>query len=139
MKLSKADRNLILDKSNGHCWYCGCNLIGTKWQADHFHPIIRYGDGKCAYPQLDTMTNMVPSCAPCNNYKFCASIDVFRKNVEEQNRLTLQASTGLRMLNRMGRVSFSQEPVVFWFEMAGLPMPDVYEMLGVSSESAHAL
>jgi|GEM_PF-1557910 len=138
MKLSKADRASILDKSNGRCWYCGTNLTGTKWQADHFHPIIRYGDGKCAYPQLDTMANMVPSCAPCNNYKLSASVEVFRRNVAEQERLTLQASTGLRMLNRMNRVTFSQDPVKFWFEESGLSVPDIYEILGVSAESAHA-
>lgn len=139
MKLSKTERASILEKSNGHCWYCGSSLVGTRWQADHFHPIIRYGDGKCAYPQLDTMANMVPSCAPCNNYKLSASIDVFRRNVEEQARLTLQASTGLRMLNRMGRISFSKEPVKFWFENNGLSMPDIYDILGVSAESAGAI
>lgn len=137
MKLSKADRALILNKSHGNCWYCGVSLIGVKWQADHFHPIIRYGDGKCAHPQLDTMMNMVPSCAPCNNYKLSSSIEVFRRNVAEQERLTLKASTGLRMLNRLGRVSFNQEPVKFWFEENGLSVPDIYEMLGVSVESAH--
>ena len=139
MKLSKADRALILDKSKGHCWYCGVNLVGVKWQADHFHPIVRYGDGRCAYPQLDTIANMVPSCAPCNNYKLSASIEVFRRNVAEQERLTLQASTGLRMLNRMNRVTFSQDPVKFWFEERGFSVPDIYEILGVSAESAHAV
>lgn len=138
MRLSKADRASILNKSNGRCWYCGVNIAGTKWQADHFHPIIRYGDGKCAYPQLDTMANMVPSCAPCNNYKLSAPIEVFRSNVAEQERLTLKASTGLRMLNRMGRVTFSQAPVKFWFEENELSVPDIYEILGVSEESAHA-
>ena len=137
MRLSKIDRELILNKSNGRCWYCGINLVGTKWQADHFHPIIRYGDGKCAYPQLDTMDNMVPSCAPCNNYKLSASIEVFRSNVAEQERLTMKASSGLRMLNRIGRVIFSQEPVRFWFEDSGFSVPDIYEILGVSAESAH--
>jgi hypothetical protein len=53
--------------------------------------------------------------------------------------LTLQASSGLRMLSRMGRVSFSQDPVSFWFERAGLSMPDVYEMICVSHESAQAV
>lgn len=137
MKPSKDDRSLIFDKSNGHCWYCGVNLVGTKWQADHFHPIIRYGDGRCAYPQLDTMANLVPSCAPCNNYKLSSSIEAFRRNVAEQERLTLQASTGLRMLNRMGRITFSKDQVEFWFEKNGLSVPDIYEILGVSVESAH--
>lgn len=138
MKLSKADRAIILDKSKGHCWYCGVNLVVVKWQADHFHPIVRYGDGRCAYPQLDSMLNMVPSCAPCNNYKHSAPIETFRRNVAEQERLTLQSSTGLRMLHRMRRVEFSQRPVRFWFEDAGLVAPDIFEILGVSEESAHA-
>lgn len=137
MRLSEIDRELILNKSNGKCWYCGINLIGTKWQADHFHPIIRYGDGRCAYPQLDAIDNIVPSCAPCNNYKSSSSIEVFRRNITEQERLTLKASTGLRMLNRLGRVTFSQEPVTFWFEENELSTPDIYEIMGVSEESAH--
>lgn len=138
MKLTKTQRTQILAKSDGRCWYCGIDISAAKWQADHFHPIVRYGDGRCAYPQLDSMLNMVPACAPCNNYKHSAPIETFRRNVAEQYRLTLQASTGLRMLHRMGRVQFSQEAVTFWFETAGLSMPDIYEILGVSDESAHA-
>lgn len=134
MKLSKSARQTVLDKSGGHCWYCGANIASTRWQADHFHPIVRFND-RCLYPLLDAIENMVPACGPCNNYKHSMSIEVFRNNVARQREATLKASTGLRQLLRLGRVEFSSDPVVFWFERAGLQAPDMMAIMGVSDEA----
>ena len=58
------ERQLIFDKTKGKCLYCGLDLTGIKWQADHFHPIIRHPEkGTCVYPKLDTIDNLFPSCA----------------------------------------------------------------------------
>lgn len=134
MKLSKSARQSVLDKSGGHCWYCGVNIEGKRWQADHFHPIVRFNDS-CLYPLLDAIENMVPACAPCNNYKSSMGIEVFRNNVARQRDATLNASTGLRQLLRLGRVEFSSDPVVFWFERSGLSAPDMMAIIGVSDEA----
>lgn len=130
MKLTKSWRETILAKSGGCCWYCGTNLAGTRWQADHFHPIVRLGKG-CMYPLLDTVDNLVPACGPCNHYKSDMSIERFRDNVMRQREATLKASTGLRQLHRLGRVEFTDDPVVFWFERDGLQVPDMMALMGI--------
>ena len=128
-------RDRILAKSGGKCWYCGCDLSGTRWQADHFHPLVRYGDGDCAYPEMDTEKNLVPSCAPCNNYKSSHSIEGLRYAVSNLRESTLKQSTGLRMLYRMGLVLFNEEPVQFWFEKSGFYQASMDELLGISPEA----
>lgn len=132
-------RERILAKSGGKCWYCGCDLSGSIWHADHFHPIVRYGDGVCAYPELDTEINLVPACAPCNKYKTSFSIEELRKQIANLAGVTLRQSTGLRMLLRMGRVEFSDKPVEFWFESAGIIQPTVAEIMGISPEAEEVI
>lgn len=127
-------RQAIWDKTGGKCFYCGCELPEKGWQKDHFHPVIRIGE-KMAYPELDTMENMVPSCAPCNNFKSSHPVDCYRKFISDQFENTLKYSTGLRQLNRLGLVDMSEKPVVFWFESQGIAMPTVYEIIGVSDEA----
>lgn len=143
-------RQEILAKTEGKCFYCGCELPAKGWHADHFHPIIRkleeryddkgrvigYTTGKaCMYPELDTIDNLVPSCAPCNNFKHSSTIEGYRWLVAEQFENTLKNSTGLRQLNRLGLIDISEKPVTFWFERQGIHAPDIWAMLGVSDEA----
>lgn len=127
-------RQAIFDKSGGKCWYCGCDLTGTRWQADHYYPVIRV-DGKMLYPELDTIDNLVPSCAPCNNFKHSFSPEGYRSIVRDQFENTLKYSTGLRQLNRFGLVDISSKPVVFWFEKQNIKMPDELKLCGISKEA----
>lgn len=47
-------RQAIWDKSNGHCWYCGCQLGEKGWHADHFEPVVRnLVTGKPHFPERD--------------------------------------------------------------------------------------
>lgn len=143
-------RELIWNKTGGKCFYCGCELPKKGWHADHFHPIVReivpvknisgittgYTTGKeCQYPELDTVENMVPSCAPCNNFKHSYSIDGYRKIIAEQFKNTLKNSTGLRQLERLGLVDLSEKPVEFWYEKEGIEPPCELKMIGISDEA----
>jgi hypothetical protein len=135
----KNKRELILNKSGGKCWYCGCNLNGTRWQADHFYPVIRVG-GEMLYPELDTFDNLVPSCAPCNNFKSSSNIEGMRFRVNEQFENTLKNSVGLRQLDRMGLIWFiNDEPVKFWFEHQGLSVKPEYDICGISQEARNVV
>ena len=111
-------RKSIWDKSGGKCWYCGVELGEKGWHADHFHPIIRnywLNDGSSIYPELDTIDNLVPSCAPCNNFKHSLSIEGYRSLCSEQFENIPKYTTGARQLVRLGLIDFSPRPVVFWF------------------------
>lgn len=148
--MTKNKRQEIWSKTEGKCFYCGCELPEKGWHADHFHPIVRdivpvlneqgrttsFTTGKsCAYPELDTIDNLVPSCAPCNNFKHSYSIEGYRYIVAEQFKNTLKGSTGLRQLERLGLVDLSEKPVKFYFEKVGIKPPCEFELLGISDEA----
>lgn len=137
-------RKAIWDKSGGKCWYCGCELGEKGWHADHFHPIIRdlkivtngnrvtmTTDKTCAKPMFDVPENLVPSCAPCNNFKHSFSLEGYRSLIRDQFENTLKNSTGLRQLNRLGLVDMTEKPVVFWFEKQGIEMPTKGKLMGL--------
>lgn len=120
MKMSKK-RQAIFDKSNGKCWYCGCELV-KGWHADHFYPIRRNdpqwidSHGACDHPEHDTEDNKVPACASCNIMKSSMSIEDFRsviaQFVESLNLYTNQ----YKFAKKYGLVTETSKPVVFWFE-----------------------
>lgn len=132
--MNKKMRAQILAKTNGVCFYCGCNLPEKGWQADHFHPVIRLGKKMC-YPELDTLENLVPSCAPCNNFKSASTIDGYRAMIADQFENVQKYSTGMRQLVRLGLVDMSPVPVRFWYEENGIKVRSIYEMIGVSKEA----
>ena len=121
MKLSKK-RQAIYDKSNGHCWYCGCKLV-KGWHADHFYPIRRNNPkwindktNACEHPEHDTEENKVPACASCNIMKSQMGIEDFRdvisQFVESLNLYTNQ----YKFAKRYNLIQETNKPVVFWFE-----------------------
>lgn len=140
-------RKIIFEKTNGRCFYCGCNLPKTGWHADHFHPIVRrlednrdkngvligYKTGKdCLYPELDTIENLVPACAPCNNFKHSLSIEGYRRIVSDQFKNVLKNSTGLRQLERLGLIDIKEKPILFWYEKNNIEAPDEFKIIGIS-------
>lgn len=142
-------RKAIYEKSNGHCFYCGCKLGEKGWHADHFHPIIRINDyeiinhklvgkdtGKRVHPDLDCDENLVPACAPCNLFKTTYSIDFLREEIVAQFERVRAKSSGFKMLERMGLITCHEnEPVKFWFEKMGVVMPSKSELMGLHPDS----
>ncbi len=62
--------NLVYDRTNGYCYYCGKRLsfqnhgrVGARgaWHIDHFIPFSRNG--------ADQLRNLVPACVRCNTMK----------------------------------------------------------------------
>jgi len=60
--LSKTDRVLIHQKTDGKCHICGINLSVDKYEADHIKSHSKEG--------ADTIENFLPSCKTCNNYRW---------------------------------------------------------------------
>jgi 5-methylcytosine-specific restriction endonuclease McrA len=138
MRLTQKQRKAVWDKSGGLCWYCGVPLPEKGWHADHFHPVIResvyqsqgHGTGKMVATgsmlraHLDTLENMVPSCAPCNLFKSTYDVEFFRQEIAAQIDRCWAASSGFRIAVRLDQIECKPEqPVVFWFEREGLPAP----------------
>lgn len=74
--ISKAMRQLVYDKCEGHCSYCGKPLAMEEMQVDHI---------KSHYYHLgtDDIGNYLPSCALCNRSKSAMDLEHFRKYIEE--------------------------------------------------------
>lgn len=62
--------NLVYDRTEGYCYYCGKRLsfnnygaVGARgaWEIDHFIPYSRNG--------AHQVTNFVPACVDCNTRK----------------------------------------------------------------------
>lgn len=135
MNVSKKDREVIKNKFNGKCAYCGCEL-GKGWHADHIKSINRYSElvrdekgrtirdekgnakriVKIDRPENDNIENINPACASCNINKHNLSIEDFRKLIQGfMNSLNLR-STPYKFIKKYGLVEETGKPVVFYFE-----------------------
>ena len=108
-------RQEIWSKSNGKCWYCGCQLP-KRWHVDHFHPVKRNPDGTCDHPENEHFNNLVPSCPSCNIMKSSMDIEKFRWLISNfVTRLNRDISI-YRHAKRYGLIKETGKEVVFWFE-----------------------
>ena len=60
--LSKQQRQLVFDKTNGRCHICGIELQLSNFHADHVKTHISGG--------LHAENNYLPSCSTCNNLRW---------------------------------------------------------------------
>lgn len=85
--LSKKQRELIYNKYNGHCSYCGKKLEYKEMQVDHQIPqrraTARAGRGRLPIDKVENFDNYFPSCRRCNGHKRAASLETYRRYVEE--------------------------------------------------------
>lgn len=107
-KLTKAERQAVYDKCNGHCAYCGCELAYKDMQVDHVQPISVCG--------ADEIENMLPACRSCNYYKGALDLDGFRYYIERSTMTLQRDSVTYRNAARFGQVIPNKHPVIFYFE-----------------------
>lgn len=140
MALTKKQRQKVRDKSNGKCWYCGCDLPEKGWHVDHFKPVIResrfiypnshnglkqpisVNTGEMLHEDRDSIDNMVPACAPCNLFKGVYSVESFRSEISKQVERGRKQSVNFRTAERFGLIEIVEKPIVFYFEEMGLEL-----------------
>lgn len=133
MAVSKK-RLSVWNKSKGFCWYCGCDIpLESRWHADHVEPVIRQltrvalpagsgfthktvCTGEMHKAENDNIDNLVPCCAPCNNFKFTFPLEDFRKELEAQIDRARKSSVNFRNCERFGLIEIKPAKIVFWFE-----------------------
>jgi 5-methylcytosine-specific restriction endonuclease McrA len=130
MKLTKSQRAQLVMKFGGKCAYCGIDLSGIRWHADHVEPIRRIpkyvvdengkgkivASGKIEQAQADVFSNLFPSCASCNIDKHATPLYLWRRRLEDLIDNLRRNSSPFRHAERFGRLSIVNSPVVFWFE-----------------------
>ncbi len=126
-------RERIYNKSDGRCWYCGCELNG-RWHIDHIEPVRRSSrwmktkgggrelrsTGKMNKKENHIEDNMVPACMPCNIFKHTFTLEQFRKELSKQVQRARRDSRNFRMAEKYGLIEVKEQPIVFYFEEMGL-------------------
>ena len=115
--MTKNERQLIFDKYDGKCAYCGCDLV-KGWHVDHLKPIRRkkYKKGECRYPQRECIDNCMPACASCNINKHAMKLEQYRQLVEGFMKHLNERNTQYKIAKRFGLVVEQVKPVIFYFE-----------------------
>ena len=114
--MTKKERELIFNKYNGKCAYCGCELK-KGWHIDHIEPIVRnWLNGTCEKPENENLENYNPSCPSCNIQKNSYTLEQFRKNIKQFVRSLNQYSTQYKFAKKYGLISETDIEVKFYFE-----------------------
>ncbi len=123
---SKKQREIIFNKYDGKCAYCGIKLQ-KGWHVDELKPIRRnfrwdenkaryVSDGTCLNPENLNIDNQMPSCPSCNINKHSMSLEDFRKLIEGFMDHLNNINTQYKIAKRYGLVKENIKPVIFYFE-----------------------
>ena len=107
-KLSKAERQEVYQKCNGHCAYCGTEIEYKDMQVDHVKP-LRIGG-------LDDMDNMLPACRSCNHYKATLDVEGFKNYLAGIHKRLRRDSIPYQVAERFGIVKHNTDDIQFYFE-----------------------
>jgi 5-methylcytosine-specific restriction endonuclease McrA len=133
----KTDRQRIFDKYNGHCAYCGWELV-KGWHVDEMKPVKRgeeyltdrrgnrIWDMKThgwktkrivLHPENFNIENQMPACASCNINKHSLSLEDFRLLIQGFMKHLNERNTQYKIAKRYGLVHEDIKPIVFYFEL----------------------
>ena len=100
-------RELVYQKYDGHCAYCGREIAMKDMQVDHI--VSRYNNG------TDDLDNLNPACRMCNFRKQTYTIEQFREEIQDQAK-TAMRTFGNRMSAVYGLISYTPHEITFYFE-----------------------
>ncbi|TDX83962.1 HNH endonuclease signature motif containing protein [Epilithonimonas xixisoli] len=125
MKLTKSQREILSQKYDGKCAYCGCELQ-KGWHADHIEACVRnrsYVDGKgwifdgtFEKPENNHIGNFNPSCPKCNINKHQMTIEQFRDSIKQYVQSLNKYSVQYQMAKKYNLINETEIEVVFYFE-----------------------
>lgn len=129
---SKRQKDALRAMFSGRCAYCGCVL--DKMHADHVKPITRVdrdpwgnqlpmAQRKQMNPENNVVSNMMPSCAPCNIHKGGYKLEEWRALLNRSAEVLSRDKSIFRAAVRFGVVKVSAEPVRFYFEQMNESTP----------------
>lgn len=124
--ISKAIRQMVYDKYNGHCAYCGKGITMKNMQIDHITPVMWtvYGTKEQREPieqmvatgTMDSIDNYMPACRSCNYYKGMGDIESLRNRILTQLDHTCRSSFQVRLAMQYGMIEYKPWDGKFYFE-----------------------
>ncbi len=124
--MTKKDREIIFNKYNGHCAYCGV-ILQKGWHVDELLPVRRnmkwnndrtrfVHDGTYEHPERLNIDNQMPSCPSCNINKHSMSLEEFRSLIAGFMKHLNEINTQYKIAKRYGLVQETNAKVIFYFE-----------------------
>lgn len=124
--ISKAMRQQVYNKYNGHCAYCGKEIALKDMQVDHIIPVMWaiYGTGEQRAPveqmitdgSMDSLDNYMPTCRSCNFYKGMGNIESLRERIQHSLDRTCRSSFQTRLAMQCGIMNYKPWDGKFYFE-----------------------
>lgn len=135
----KQQRELIYNKYDGRCAYCGTELQ-KGWHVDELMPVrrgweyIKGDDGNLIWdakkrnykkkrtimhPERFKFENQMPACPSCNINKHSGSLEQFRALIQGFMKHLNEKNTQYKIAKRYGLVTENVKPIVFYFEKFG--------------------
>lgn len=106
--IPKNTRQRVWEKYNGHCAYCGTEIMLKEMQVDHFIPLHLGGK--------DEESNYMPACRMCNHYKSTMPAEKFRQQLQMIKGRLKERSYIYRLALKYGMVEETDRPIVFYYE-----------------------
>ena len=110
-RLTPSDRQLIYNRYNGHCAYCGQVITRKNFHVDHIKCLRNGG--------TDVIDNMLPACGSCNRYKSTHDLETFRRMLSKIPERLQRDSSTYNIALRFGVIKEHREPIEFYFEQMG--------------------
>jgi len=118
----KIDRLQIYNKCEGHCAYCGKEIMIKDMQVDHCYPkrldnLYEWSEEvKNQRPSdIDNFNNLMPSCRRCNHYKRANTMEVFREMMQTLHE-RIEKIYIVKLAIKYGIVAIIPFDGVFYFE-----------------------
>lgn len=120
------DRQKIYDKTEGKCYYCGCDLP-KRWHKDHFwpqrkshwlqsKPMMEGVPAPEDLEDIDDARNLVPACPRCNIRKSSFDVEQFREEIAAQVERLMKYSNQFQLALDYGLIEITDKEVQFHFE-----------------------
>lgn len=135
MKKQKINRQLVFEKYDEHCAYCGRKIAIKDMQIDHIIPQYNWNAifqnkehneyfarmipmflKHLTENDLNHFDNLNPACRVCNGWKSTYHLELFRQEIQEQTQRLNLRSSNYRMAKLYGLVKETNYKVVFFFE-----------------------
>jgi 5-methylcytosine-specific restriction endonuclease McrA len=116
--IPKKTRQLLYDKYNHKCAYCGCDIEYKEMQVDHIKSIYSNVDYKpiMTIDEINSIDNLLPACRQCNFYKSTETLEMFRKSITDTLMKNLQKTFQYRLALKYGLIIENIKPIKFYFE-----------------------
>lgn len=121
-------REILFQKTNGCCGYCGKNL-NRRFTVDHIIPKSRFKkiirtQRETIHPDLAHLTigdinhidNKMAACEICNKNKSDSTIEEFRERLQLITKSIRNSNNLYQLGKRFGTIIENNSPIIFYFE-----------------------